>query len=344
MKHTVKQVPVKDLKPSKKNSRKHSADQVEQIAASMRQFGFTNPLLIDDDGVIIAGHGRLKAAKKLKLKTVPCLVASHMSAEEKRAYMIADNKLGEMSEWNPTVLGRELDWLAKNTDGLGDELAALFDFGGFVSHKVMQRRLKTLKDHPRNYRTHPEDQLDHLCASVEQHGIYRNIIATKDGTILAGHGVAAACRRLKIEFVPVLQLDIDPNGPQALKLLTTDNEVGHLGEADDRALTNVLKEILETGDLLGTGYDEQMLAALLMVTRSSKEIAGFDEAAEWVGMPEFEKGEEEVRLTMKFRNEVDRQAFKDLHDLLVINTENNVWTAWHPAKERDDRGSVEFEG
>ena len=81
------------LKPYPRNARVHSRKQVKQIAASIERFGFTNPVLVSDGGEIIAGHGRVEAAKLLGWKRVPTLALSHLSEEERRAYVLADNKL-----------------------------------------------------------------------------------------------------------------------------------------------------------------------------------------------------------------------------------------------------------
>src|SRR5580704_10113017 len=81
------------LRPYARNARRHSKKQVRQIADSIQRFGFTNPVLISDDGEIIAGHGRVEAAKLLGLASVPTLRLSHLSETERRAYVIADNKL-----------------------------------------------------------------------------------------------------------------------------------------------------------------------------------------------------------------------------------------------------------
>lgn len=96
------------LIPYARNSRTHSDDQVAQIAASIREFGFTNPVLIDDEDGIIAGHGRVTAARKLGLDEVPCIRLSHLTDTQKRAYIIADNKLALNSGWDEQMLGLEL--------------------------------------------------------------------------------------------------------------------------------------------------------------------------------------------------------------------------------------------
>jgi ParB-like chromosome segregation protein Spo0J len=105
----IKKVKLEELIPYAKNSRTHSDAQVAQIAASIREFGFTSPVLIDKDGGIIAGHGRVMAARKLKLDEVPCIELRHLTDTQKRAYIIADNKLALNSSWDDEMLRLELD-------------------------------------------------------------------------------------------------------------------------------------------------------------------------------------------------------------------------------------------
>lgn len=102
---------VADLVPYARNSRTHDDAQTAQIAASIREFGFTNPVLIDADGGIIAGHGRVLAARKLKLEQVPCIMLDHLTETQRRAYVIADNKLALNSGWDNELLALELDEL-----------------------------------------------------------------------------------------------------------------------------------------------------------------------------------------------------------------------------------------
>jgi ParB-like nuclease domain len=95
--------PLGRLKPYKNNARTHSKKQVRQIANSIKRFGFTNPVLIDDAGEIIAGHGRVEAAKLLGLAAVPTIRLSHLSETEKRAYVLADNRLAEKAGWDRAI-------------------------------------------------------------------------------------------------------------------------------------------------------------------------------------------------------------------------------------------------
>ena len=110
-KQQIEQVSIEALIPYARNSRTHSDAQVAQIAASIKEFGFTNPVLIDEDGGIIAGHGRTMAARKLGLDEVPCLRLAYLSEAQKKAYIIADNKLALNAGWDDEMLKVELSEL-----------------------------------------------------------------------------------------------------------------------------------------------------------------------------------------------------------------------------------------
>src|SRR5260370_39718855 len=100
--------PIDKLIPFARNPRTHSDAQVAQIAASIVAFGFTNPILVDTNAGILAGHGRLLAARKLQLREVPVIVLDHLSEAQKRAYIIADNALALNAGWDETLLRAEL--------------------------------------------------------------------------------------------------------------------------------------------------------------------------------------------------------------------------------------------
>jgi DNA modification methylase len=114
---------IADLLPYVNNSRTHSDDQINQVAASIKEFGFTNPVLIDSDGGIIAGHGRVMAAKKLGISELPCIELVGFTAAQKKAYVIADNQLALNAGWNLDTLKIELESL--------DELDFNLDLLGF---------------------------------------------------------------------------------------------------------------------------------------------------------------------------------------------------------------------
>lgn len=110
---TITFQPVAALKPRPNNPRTHSPAQIDQIAVSIKRFGFTNPVLVDDENEIIAGHGRLLGAKQLGIEEVPTVALSHMSEAEIRAYVIADNRLAENAGWDRELLGLELEYLTE---------------------------------------------------------------------------------------------------------------------------------------------------------------------------------------------------------------------------------------
>jgi ParB-like chromosome segregation protein Spo0J len=108
------------LTPWEGNPRHHSEDQIHKIAASIREFGWTIPVVVDTKGTILAGHGRVMAAYELNLKRVPVITARGWSESQKRAYVLADNKLTELSTWNQEALTEELQRLV--TDGFDIEV------------------------------------------------------------------------------------------------------------------------------------------------------------------------------------------------------------------------------
>lgn len=110
-------VSTETLVPYVLNARRHSDHQITQIASSIREFGFTNPILIDEKNNVIAGHGRLEAAKRLELKEVPCVRLSHLTDLQRKAYILVDNKLALNSTWDDELLKIEIEDLKmKNFD------------------------------------------------------------------------------------------------------------------------------------------------------------------------------------------------------------------------------------
>lgn len=105
------QIAIEALTEYKNNARTHSPEQVAKIARSIQEFGFINPVLINKDNVIIAGHGRVMAAKELGMTEVPCLRVEHLTEAQMRAYVIADNKLAEDAGWDMEILQNELSAL-----------------------------------------------------------------------------------------------------------------------------------------------------------------------------------------------------------------------------------------
>ena len=106
---------IKELKPYKKNAKKHNKEQVEQIANSIKEFGFTQPVIIDKNNCVVAGHGRILGAKKAGLKQVPTVTLEELTEEQIKAYRLVDNKLNE-SEWDFCLLDEELEILSDDID------------------------------------------------------------------------------------------------------------------------------------------------------------------------------------------------------------------------------------
>ena len=134
---TYKTVPVADLIPYARNSRTHSPQQVDKIAASIREFGFLNPIIVDGKSGIVAGHGRVMAAQKLGLASLPVIEAAHLTEAQKRAYVIADNRLALDAGWDNDMLKIELQDLDAEGFDLSltgfevGEMAAMFDQSNF---------------------------------------------------------------------------------------------------------------------------------------------------------------------------------------------------------------------
>ncbi len=127
----IGQMPVSDLIPYARNARTHSPEQVQQIAASIKEFGFLNPVIVSDND-LVAGHGRVLAAELLGWKTIPAINASYLTEEQRRAYIIADNQIALNSDWDKELLRIEiadLNDLEFKTDVLGFSLDQLSDIG-----------------------------------------------------------------------------------------------------------------------------------------------------------------------------------------------------------------------
>ena len=128
----IKQSRIIDLTLYKGNPRVHSEIQIERLVNSLKEFGFTNPVLVDDTGNVIAGHGRIAAAKKIGLETVPTITLSHLSEDQRKAYIIADNQLALNSSWDDDLLKIELEKLSENgfdlsVLGWGDDIPTFAD-------------------------------------------------------------------------------------------------------------------------------------------------------------------------------------------------------------------------
>lgn len=109
-----------EITPYEKNPRRND-EAVEYVAESIKEFGFKVPIVVDKDGIIVAGHTRYKAAKKLKLKEVPCIIADDLTEDQVKAFILADNKVGEIAEWDEELLWEELEGIDLDMEVFGFE-------------------------------------------------------------------------------------------------------------------------------------------------------------------------------------------------------------------------------
>jgi hypothetical protein len=159
--------------------------------------------------------------------------------------------------------------------------------------------------------------------------------------------VLAATSRLGLDKVPVYRVDVEPDSIEAYQILAGDNEMGNLAVVDDRALSELLRELAvdDVSNLLGTGFDELALAALAMVTRPASELASLDEAGEWLGLPGFVKSDDRVHLLVKFDSETDRDRF--LEEIgyagASVSRIGGGHTIWWPDRPQNDLQSLRFQ-
>ena len=146
----VRWLPVEALTPDKRNARIHSARQVARIADSIAAFGFNVPILVDEKGGVLAGHGRLLAAKRLGLREAPTITLGHLNEARRRAFVIADNRLGELASWDQARLGAELKELKSLDLDFGIELT------GFEMSEI-DLRIEASPSAPFGAAPHPGD-------------------------------------------------------------------------------------------------------------------------------------------------------------------------------------------
>lgn len=154
----LKWEPIKSIRPYEKNPRRND-EAVDAVAASIREFGWQQPIVVDRDGVIIAGHTRYKAAKKLKCDTVPVVVADDLTEDQVRAYRLADNKTGELAEWDTALLGEELAELAD------------FDMSQFGFDTILQEEVREAEED--DYEVNPPEEPKAKPGDIYQLGRHR---------------------------------------------------------------------------------------------------------------------------------------------------------------------------
>jgi ParB-like chromosome segregation protein Spo0J len=166
---------IKELKPYKKNAKKHSKEQVEQIANSIKEFGFTQPVIIDKNNCVVAGHGRILGAKKAGLKQVPTVTLEELTEEQIKAYRLVDNKLNE-SEWDFSLLDEELENLAEDID------MDLFGFDLTEQEDEEEKKKKVEFEIKEKYEVHiickDEKQMEQVYNKTKDLGIECKLVST----------------------------------------------------------------------------------------------------------------------------------------------------------------------
>lgn len=137
----IKRVKLSDIRPYERNAKIHGPEQIEKLKKSITEFGFVNPCLIDREYNLIAGHGRVMAAESLGMEDVPCVFVEGLTVAQRRAYILADNKLAELAEWNNATLAEELAELT--SEGFN------IDFAGFEVNigEIEEREEREVKLH-----------------------------------------------------------------------------------------------------------------------------------------------------------------------------------------------------
>jgi len=345
----IETIAIDKVVPDAQNARRHDERSIQAIADSLSSFGQQKPIVISSKNIVVAGNGTLEAAKRLGWTEISVVkLPKTWSQKQIEAFAIADNRTADLSEWDIDNLVNQLgafdETMLTQTGFSSAEMADLLEFqlNPFVT---VRENVDDLKPHPRNYQFHPDDQLDQIIASIKQHGFYRNIVVAEDNTILAGHGVVLAVKKMGKTRVPVIRLPIHPDDARALKVLTSDNEINNLAEVDDRMLTEMLKEIMaeDPNGLAGSGFNEQQLATLAMITRPASEIQDIDEAMEWIGLPEYiPEDRPNFQVLVSFRTEEARTEFANL--LGITLSEKGKQSTWYPQQERRDLDSVRWSG
>jgi len=366
-------LPIDDLVEFQGDLKVMSDESAAKLKEEILTTGFAFPIYVWKDQLnknnIIGGHQRVRVLKMLRnegyvLPKIPVVFIEAASRKEAKRRVLQDTaqygKITEeglhefMTEFDLTFADLtnsfrlpdidiphfEANFIAPPGD-LNEEYASSLILG----NKNETIDISILKPHPRNYRKYPEDQLQHIVSTIKEIGIYKHVIVSSDYTILAGHGLYAAALKLGFKTLPVKKLKYDKDDIRALKILLNDNDLGHLAEIDDRLLSEILKYIKDNAPtgLSGTGYDEKMLAALVMVTRPASEIKDIDEASQWVGMPEYGNTTEPFRVMVACEDEPTRQKFLETIGAKNIrNSGSKLCSIWWPDKEREDKSSIKF--
>lgn len=193
-----------DLTPYARNARTHSPEQVAQIAGSIREFGFTNPILCDEQGTIIAGHGRLAAAQKLGLEKVPCITIAGLTDTQRRALILADNRIAETAGWDAEMLRVELEELTEagaDLDLIGFDEGSLDELiGGLEDDAEVDDTYSKSVDAPQYEPTGEHVKISDLCDTKKYKELIQQIDKTEATQEEKDFLKAAATRFIAFDF------------------------------------------------------------------------------------------------------------------------------------------------
>lgn len=245
---------VDELIPYANNARTHTDKQITQIASSIKKFGFNNYIVIDDDNMVLAGHGRLEAAKKLKLTEVPCILARDLSDAEKKAYIIADNKLAENAGWDEELLTIELEDLKDegfNLDVIGFDDKELLNLLEPEEEEENESKYTDLVGTPQYEITGENPPLSQCCDSNKTEQLIREIEESSVSEEEKEFLIKAAYRHAAFHYGKVAEYYAEASPEMqslmeksALVIIDMDNAI----ENGFVHMTKQLREILDDAD------------------------------------------------------------------------------------------------
>ena len=370
-------VPITSLQPLQGDLKDLSKREYEKLKKRLLERGIIVPFFVwANDGIIhlLDGHQRQRVfLTEGWHMSVPVLQIHADSLDQAKQDLLAiSSQYGRITQegWDEFTAELDENWILETVNF--DALPYVFDdnfepFGvtgsdgsgngqidgssGTIagSEPIPMIQIVKLMPHPRNYRSHEGEQLDQLRYLVSKRGVYKPIVISRDNVILQGLDLVEAATLLGMEEVPYERIDVDHDSIMCLKLLVHASEFPDLDTKNDRALTDLLKEIHDRHPegLVGTGFTPEQLAAYAMVTRPMSEIQTIDEAAHWVGMPEYQRPDDKIKIVLTMINEDDALHFLNLVgiDSSVNNraATSGTITAKFPDREKRDLKNIRFD-
>lgn len=335
-------IPVSELVAFPENP-KRSDEHISRVAKSLNEFGQVRAILTWENAeefelpsnTIVGGHHVMLATQEdsLAWTHVAAIPAHFSSYESAKRYLALDNLLSKRSLFEEHEQKTFADLSDEEAYGKSDEFLA---------------DVSTFKRHERSTRQDPMDLIEHAAAQLKEVGFTENVVIARDGTILKGERVMQAAAVAGLDKVPVTRVDYDADDPRALKIMAMDYASGKRAMVDDRQFAQMLKNLYEElGELEGTGYDPEMVANLMMISRTASEIKDSNQAIEWIGLPEYQVAELPSKLTIQFDNEEARELYMLEHGFAdnLTHQHGRTISVWWPIREsKDDPSSLRFVG